>query len=98
MQAGWSYGLQTEWPYPQQQVTRMFPTIISDGSGGAIIAWMDSRSGAHCDIYAQRINASGVVQWTADGVAISTAAGAQIESNHNKRWQRRGYYHLGGYP
>ena len=43
--------------------------IISDGAGGAIIAWQDGRSGNQ-DIYTQRINASGAVQWTADGVAV----------------------------
>ena len=54
------------------------PTIISDGSGGAIITWHDDRGGDTADIYAQRIDASGVVQWTADGVAISTAVGEQL--------------------
>ncbi|BBJ24643.1 hypothetical protein [Candidatus Nitrotoga sp. AM1P] len=34
-------------------------TIISDGSGGAIITWSDIRSGASWDIYAQRIGANG---------------------------------------
>ncbi|MDP1675296.1 MAG: hypothetical protein Q8L88_00405, partial [Bacteroidota bacterium] len=53
------------------------PTIVNDGSGGAIITWQDNRSGANWDIYAQKINASGVVQWTADGVAISTASSDQ---------------------
>ena len=52
------------------------PTICSDGAGGAIIAWDDLRNGTD-DIYAQRIGASGVVQWTADGVPISLAAGVQ---------------------
>jgi hypothetical protein len=47
--------------------------IVSDGSGGAIIAWEDFRSGSSLDVYTQRVNASGVVQWTADGVAVSTA-------------------------
>ncbi|MDP1676259.1 MAG: T9SS type A sorting domain-containing protein [Bacteroidota bacterium] len=55
---------------------QVVPTLVSDGSGGAIITWYDERSGK-ADIYAQRINASGTVQWTADGVAISTAAGEQ---------------------
>jgi hypothetical protein len=50
------------------------PRIVSDGSGGAIMAWQDSRSGTNMDIYAQRINGLGVVQWTIDGVAVSTAA------------------------
>lgn len=46
------------------------PVIVSDGSGGAIIAWQDLRSGNY-DIYAQRINASGTPQWTNNGVIIS---------------------------
>ena len=46
--------------------------IAVDGSGGAIIAWNDARGGA-TDIYTQKVNASGVVQWTADGVSICVA-------------------------
>jgi predicted lipoprotein with Yx(FWY)xxD motif len=53
---------------------QMFPQIAADGSGGAIITWIDYRSGSHYDIYAQRISSSGTPQWTADGVAICTAA------------------------
>jgi predicted lipoprotein with Yx(FWY)xxD motif len=52
--------------------------IISDGAGGAIVTWMDYRSGGgNWDIYAQRISAAGTVQWTADGVALCTATGDQ---------------------
>ena len=54
-----------------------FPTIVSDGAGGAIVTWYDTRSGTNQDIYAQRINASGAVQWTANGVALCTAAADQ---------------------
>ena len=53
-----------------------FPEIVSDGAGGAIIAWSDYRSG-EWDVYAQRIDASGVPLWAANGVAICTAAGLQ---------------------
>jgi len=56
------------------------PAITSDGANGAIIAWTDSRSGTSADIYSQRINAAGAVQWTADGVAISTALKDQFGS------------------
>ncbi len=48
---------------PQSQQN---PRIVSDFAGGAIIAWEDNRHGTF-DFYAQRINASGVVQWTANG-------------------------------
>ncbi len=50
--------------------------MVNDGSGGAIIAWEDSRSGTE-DIYAQRINSAGVVQWTANGVVICNAVDKQ---------------------
>ncbi|HLX11920.1 MAG TPA: T9SS type A sorting domain-containing protein [Bacteroidota bacterium] len=54
------------------------PTMIADGSGGAFITWDDARNGSsNTDIYTQRINSSGVVQWTANGVAICAAANAQ---------------------
>jgi hypothetical protein len=52
--------------------------IISDGSGGAIVAWSDLRSASTYDVYVQRVDASGAVQWTTDGVAICTAAGSQF--------------------
>jgi hypothetical protein len=52
------------------------PGMSADGSGGAIIAWQDDRNGL-LDIYAQKVNASGVVQWTANGIAISAATSDQ---------------------
>ncbi len=52
-----------------------YPTIISDGQGGAVIAWNDYRTG-NLDIYAQAINSAGMVKWTLDGVAICTTTGS----------------------
>jgi hypothetical protein len=52
------------------------PQMISDGSGGAIIAWADRRSGVY-DIYAQRIDSDGNPQWTANGEAVCTATNMQ---------------------
>ena len=54
------------------------PTIVSDGAGGAVVTWQDARSGSNNDIYAQRLNAAGVPQWTANGVALCTAANDQV--------------------
>ncbi|MBK6832482.1 MAG: hypothetical protein IPG92_17900, partial [Flavobacteriales bacterium] len=54
-----------------------YPVIASDGAGGAMITWQDRRNGAGADIYAQHVDASGLVQWTADGIAICTAASDQ---------------------
>ncbi len=52
------------------------PQIATDGSGGAVIMWRDFRN-ASVDIYAQKVNNSGVVQWAVDGQAICTAVGDQ---------------------
>lgn len=52
------------------------PVSVPDGAGGAIIAWGDSRNG-NSDIFAQRVNAWGQVQWTANGVAVRVAAANQ---------------------
>lgn len=53
------------------------PVIVSDGNGGAVIAWSDARIGIWSDIYAQRVNASGQTQWLGDGVALCTAVNRQ---------------------
>jgi hypothetical protein len=52
--------------------------IVSDGAGGAIVAWDDYRAGPD-DIYAQRVLASGVVDpaWPADGRALTSEASYQ---------------------
>jgi hypothetical protein len=52
------------------------PVVVSDGQGGAVVAWVDERAGGS-DVYVQRISAGGVAQWTADGVALCTASGVQ---------------------
>jgi hypothetical protein len=59
------------------------PKIVSDGLGGAIISWTDHRTGVAAgtaDIYAQRVNTTGAVQWTATGIIICTATGDQVKS------------------
>lgn len=48
------------------------PNMISDEQGGAIITWATNSSG-NVNLYAQRINANGALQWGTSGVAISTA-------------------------
>ncbi|HEU4928912.1 MAG TPA: T9SS type A sorting domain-containing protein [Candidatus Krumholzibacteria bacterium] len=52
--------------------------ITTDGAGGAIATWTDNRT-AVTDIYAQRVNPSGVIQWTVNGVAVCAAFESQVE-------------------
>jgi hypothetical protein len=54
------------------------PAIVSDGNGGAIIAWEDMRSGNNQDIYAQRIDQLGAVQWTTNGIALCNQTNNQL--------------------
>ncbi len=44
---------------------------------GAIITWQDLRSGTGSDIYAQRVDSLGNMEWTVNGVEICTAANSQ---------------------
>jgi hypothetical protein len=56
------------------------PVIVSDGAGGAIVAWHDARNAGIRDIFAQHVLVSGVVDaaWPIDGRALCSAAGDQI--------------------
>ncbi|MDY7019050.1 MAG: hypothetical protein SU899_03130 [Chloroflexota bacterium] len=49
-----------------------YPRIISDGSGGAVFTWM-----TYNDIYAQRINSDGDIQWSKDGVKVQGSEAPQ---------------------
>src|SRR5262245_61988504 len=54
---------------------RVSPAVVSDGAGGAIVAWEDGRSlVTGIDIYAQHVLASGAVDpaWPASGRALVT--------------------------
>jgi len=46
------------------------PQIVSDGEGGAVIAWQDGRSGTRWDLYAQRIDSDGYSEWAEGGVFL----------------------------
>src|SRR4030067_1316082 len=48
----------------------------SDGGGGAIVGFVDARSGSN-DIYAQRLSSAGATLWNLDGVPVCTASGQQ---------------------
>ncbi len=59
---------------------QIIPSVTLDGEGGAIVAWMDTRSGPNnFDIFAQHVLVSGVLdpRWPANGIAVSTAPGPQ---------------------
>ena len=74
------------WTYNGQFVctegsNQIEPKIISDTKGGAIICWVDYRSGSGTtDIYAQRILNNGQSAWTSNGIPICTANDMQYNT------------------
>jgi hypothetical protein len=59
------------------------PQLVTDGSGGAYIIWMDYRdeSDAEGDIYAQHINSDGSLGWDAEGLVLVNQEGQQSSPN-----------------
>ncbi|TFF86892.1 MAG: hypothetical protein EU551_00480, partial [Promethearchaeota archaeon] len=54
------------------------PRIVSDGKNNSIITWEDYRGGSDLDIYAQKINLTGVVQWQTNGISVCNEGREQI--------------------
>jgi len=48
---------------------QLFPQICTDGAGGAIITWSDLRESMQ--LYGQRINSSGDIQWGFNGTLLA---------------------------
>lgn len=58
---------------------QLYPVVVPDGSGGAIVVWEDYRSTAtYGDIYAQRISSAGLPQWGTNGLLVCGAQGVQM--------------------
>jgi len=57
------------------------PQALSDGSGGAIVAWSDARynyfTNPPYDVFAQRVSGEGLVKWKQNGIRVCAAENAQ---------------------
>jgi hypothetical protein len=55
------------------------PQIVTDNAGGVIVTWEDSRNfgTTRTDIFAQRLNSSGIRQWALDGIFLCAASSYQ---------------------
>ena len=58
------------------QVTEF--SLVADGSGGVVVCWATPLSAISSDIYAQRLNASGVAQWGAGAKVLCADPGDQV--------------------
>ncbi len=55
------------------------PGMITDGGGGAIVTWIENRSGSK-NIYAQRLALDGTIMWASPaGVTVSAASGNESD-------------------
>ena len=77
-EAAWPHSPGINVPICTATGEQLLPVIVSNGTGGAIIAWSDARSG-NSDIYAQRVLASGAVDlaWPANGRGLCVVANTQ---------------------
>ncbi|HVP39934.1 MAG TPA: T9SS type A sorting domain-containing protein [Candidatus Saccharimonadales bacterium] len=58
-----------------------YPTAVTDGAGGAIVVWIDARSGSPVDLYAQHIDSTGQVgQPGPVGVRPTTQTGLALRA------------------
>jgi hypothetical protein len=58
---------------------QLVPEVVPDGLGGAVVTWADYRDGTGVpDVFSQRVNGSGVTQWTYNGVPIVQQSGSQF--------------------
>ncbi len=57
--------------------SQQHPAVIADGSGGALITWLDQATGLGYgqNLYAQRINGEGVKWWGENGLLVSDRDG-----------------------
>ena len=55
------------------------PATVSDGAGGFVSVWVDQRSGARDDLYAQAFDANGFARWTTNGVLVDATVGTPFD-------------------
>jgi predicted lipoprotein with Yx(FWY)xxD motif len=64
-------------PIVQKAASQTGIRIIEDGNNGFFLVWEDSING-NADIFAQKINADGTLQWASNGVVVCNSLGLQI--------------------
>jgi len=75
-------GLHSEWaecgnPVIIAEGRQSSPAACPDGSGGTIISWNTVDEGGYFDVYAQRLDSQGNIQWLENGIPVRVAEGCQ---------------------
>jgi hypothetical protein len=63
-----------------QPTYAFFPQMVADGTGGALLAWGDLRSGGISDLYVQRVTSAGAQSYGLGGALVCNAASWQWPS------------------
>ena len=67
-------GVRVSLPNDVQSNIVTYPDSVSDGSGGVIAFWIDSRFG-NSNVFAQRVGSSGSALWQDGGICVCYASG-----------------------
>ena len=79
--AEWSSDPEQNNPLVLAENNQTEPCLVSDGAGGAVVAWRDARYEVSIfggDIFSQVVDANGVAGWTDDGIGIYTGVYGQF--------------------
>lgn len=74
--AQWTSDVHQNLAVAAAQGLQWLPAMVSDGNGGAIVSWADARSGSF-DIFASRVDRSGVRLWATSGTVVCIDPGHQ---------------------
>ena len=69
--AAWIKDTNQNTPVCTAEDDQYFPNLTTDGEGGVIVVWQDTRHGNQ-DVFAQRVGAEGKMLWADNGIPIST--------------------------
>lgn len=64
-------------PVISAQDDQLGPRIVSDGAGGALVAWSDNRNHTDASMFAQRLDSAGNRLWPSDGITVAAGTGHQ---------------------
>jgi len=64
-------------PVNSAQDVQFDPRVVSDGDGGALVAWSDYRNHTDYSVFAQRLDSAGNRLWASDGITVAAGIGHQ---------------------
>lgn len=66
-------------PISEAENDQDLPALVVGATGDSYIIWQDARRGPCLDIFGQKVDADGIVQWLPDGVWVAVFDNLQLE-------------------